>query len=60
MCHCRLFDDPDKEERVLYVQYWQRKLKSNDKVDFPESLVKEIAAQTDGFSLYVNPRHSPF
>ncbi|KZW03762.1 P-loop containing nucleoside triphosphate hydrolase protein [Exidia glandulosa HHB12029] len=45
-----LFDDPDREERTLYVKYWQRKLKSNDKLEFPDSLVKEIAGMTSGFS----------
>ncbi|KAJ6539518.1 P-loop containing nucleoside triphosphate hydrolase protein [Mycena capillaripes] len=45
-----LFDDPDKDERVLYVQYWQNKLKSNDKIDFPDALVDEVAGLTDQFS----------
>ena len=45
-----LFDIPDKEERALYCRYWQRKLSSNDKVDFPDSLVGTIAGLTDGFS----------
>ena len=45
-----LFDDPDEEERTLYIQYWQAKLKTNPKISFPDSLVKEVAAQTDKFS----------
>ena len=45
-----MFDDPDEDERTLYVQYWQNKLKNNKKVAFPDSLVKDVAAQTDGFS----------
>jgi hypothetical protein len=45
-----LFDDPNKAARVLYAQYWQRKLKDNDEVSFPDSLVTEIAEETDRFS----------
>lgn len=44
------FDDPDREERKLYVQYWQNKLKSNKSIDFPDSLVDEIVDDTDKFS----------
>ena len=44
------FDNPDREERKLYVQYWQGKLKSNKSIDFPDSLVDEIADDTDKFS----------
>ncbi len=57
-----LFDDPDEEERTLYIRYWQNKLKGNDRISFPDSLVKDVATQTDGFSfaylkeaLYVLP-----
>ncbi|KAN0097427.1 P-loop containing nucleoside triphosphate hydrolase protein [Tylopilus felleus] len=45
-----LFDDPDYQERVLYVKYWQKKLKDNDEISFPESLVEEVAELTQGFS----------
>ncbi|KAJ6490412.1 P-loop containing nucleoside triphosphate hydrolase protein [Mycena vitilis] len=45
-----LFDDPDRDERVLYVQYWQSKLKSNKEIDFPDALVDEVASQTEQFS----------
>ncbi|KAI0053596.1 P-loop containing nucleoside triphosphate hydrolase protein [Auriscalpium vulgare] len=45
-----LYDDPSRDARVLYVQYWQGKLKDNDKVDFPDGLVQEIADLTDRFS----------
>ncbi|KAJ7750905.1 P-loop containing nucleoside triphosphate hydrolase protein [Mycena metata] len=45
-----LFDDPDLEERTLYAQYWQNKLKSNEEIDFPDALVDEAAEQTDKFS----------
>ena len=44
------FPDPDEEERTLYIQYWQNKLQGNKKISFPDSLVKEIASETDGFS----------
>ncbi|KAH8106023.1 P-loop containing nucleoside triphosphate hydrolase protein [Cristinia sonorae] len=44
------FDDPDKDERALYAKYWQHKLKSNKDIDFPDSLVDEIAAATEKFS----------
>jgi len=45
-----LFADPDKEERVLYVKYWQKKLASNPEIEFPDSLVGEVADITYGFS----------
>ncbi|THH15203.1 hypothetical protein EW146_g5223, partial [Bondarzewia mesenterica] len=45
-----LFDDPNLAARTLYVQYWQEKLKDNQDVVFPDSLVKEIAETTDRFS----------
>jgi len=45
-----LFDDPDKEERALYAKYWQTKLKSNNDIEFPDSLLDEIAAATEKFS----------
>ncbi|KAL0067612.1 hypothetical protein AAF712_005327 [Marasmius tenuissimus] len=46
----RLFDDPDRDERALYAQYWQRKLADKNTVDFPDSLVNKIAAATSKFS----------
>jgi hypothetical protein len=45
-----LFDDPDHQERVLYAKYWQEKLKDNDEISFPVSLVEEVAELTQGFS----------
>ncbi|TRM68103.1 P-loop containing nucleoside triphosphate hydrolase protein [Schizophyllum amplum] len=45
-----LFDDPDADERFLYCQYWQRKLESNKRLDFPDSLAKDIAERTSKFS----------
>ncbi|ESK96282.1 atp-dependent zn protease [Moniliophthora roreri MCA 2997] len=45
-----LFDDPDRDERVLYARYWQNKLRCNNSVDFPDTLVGEIADATSKFS----------
>ncbi|TFK43716.1 P-loop containing nucleoside triphosphate hydrolase protein [Crucibulum laeve] len=45
-----LFDDPDRDERALYVAYWQKKLKSNKAIEFPDRLVDEVADLTDKFS----------
>ncbi|OBZ77167.1 putative ATPase YjoB [Grifola frondosa] len=45
-----LFDDPDRDERALYVKYWQGKLKNNKSISFPDSLVEEVADSTDKFS----------
>ena len=44
------FQDPDAEERKLYVQYWQNKLKENKDIHFPDSLVREVAEETPKFS----------
>lgn len=49
LCNSK-FDDPDHDERILYVQYWQNKLKSNKEISFPDSLVEEVASSTDRFS----------
>ena len=46
----RLFDDPDRDERALYAKYWQHKLKGNKDVEFPDTLVDEIASSTNKFS----------
>ncbi|KAJ7765062.1 P-loop containing nucleoside triphosphate hydrolase protein [Mycena maculata] len=45
-----LFDDPSREERALYVKYWQNKLKSNKEIEFPDSLVDEVTDLTPKFS----------
>jgi hypothetical protein len=51
MCFlCSKFDDPTREERVLYVKYWQDKLESNKEIEFPDALVDEVADLTDQFS----------
>ncbi|KAG8882632.1 hypothetical protein FRB97_007978 [Tulasnella sp. 331] len=41
---------PTKEERGLYMKYWQKKLKNNNKISFPDSLLEKIVSLTDGFS----------
>ncbi len=48
--YCSMFDDPDDEERKLYVQYWQGKLKNNKDISFPDSLASEIVDSTARFS----------
>lgn len=50
MSSSRLFDDPDRDERALYAKYWQHKLKGNKDVEFPDTLVDEIASSTNKFS----------
>ena len=61
-----MFDDPDEDERKLYVQYWQNKLKSNKDISFPDSLVDDVVNKTTKFSfaylkeaLYVLPHLFP-
>jgi len=45
-----LFDNPTHDERVLYVIYWQKKLRHNEGVSFPDILRDEIANLTYDFS----------
>ncbi|KIY49385.1 P-loop containing nucleoside triphosphate hydrolase protein [Fistulina hepatica ATCC 64428] len=45
-----LFDNPDLDERMLYAQYWQRKLENNTEIDFPDALLQIIVDLTDKFS----------
>jgi len=45
-----LFDNPTHDERVLYVEYWQKKLKHNKEIAFPDTLRDEIATLTYDFS----------
>lgn len=45
-----LFDDPSRDERILYCEYWRNKLKSNDKIDFPKVMSAMIADITGNFS----------
>jgi SpoVK/Ycf46/Vps4 family AAA+-type ATPase len=44
------FEDPTREERVLYCEYWRNKLRNNKKVDFPEEMSARIADITNNFS----------
>ena len=44
------FENPTKEERLQYAQYWQNKLKDNKDIDFPDSLAEEVVELTDNFS----------
>ena len=44
------FDDPDKDERIQYAEYWRNKLKNNKKIDFPEEMSAAVADITHGFS----------
>jgi SpoVK/Ycf46/Vps4 family AAA+-type ATPase len=45
-----LFPQPNKGERALYAQYWQKKLKDKKSIDFPVKLCIPIAEITDDFS----------
>lgn len=45
-----LFPDPAMKERKRYCQYWQKKLKDNDEVKFPDKLLEPIASLMDKFS----------
>ena len=45
-----LFPNPDEPQRVQYAHYWQKKLESNEEIDFPDALCDGIASITDGFS----------
>ncbi|KAJ1309035.1 hypothetical protein OPQ81_004716 [Rhizoctonia solani] len=41
---------PNRDERIQYAQYWQRKLKDNKEISFPDSLVDKVADLSPGFS----------
>jgi transitional endoplasmic reticulum ATPase len=45
-----LFEDPSRDERVLYCEYWRNKLRYNKKIDFPMEMCDRIADITNGFS----------
>ncbi|KAF9651126.1 P-loop containing nucleoside triphosphate hydrolase protein [Thelephora ganbajun] len=45
-----LFNNPTHDERILYVEYWQKKLKHNKEISFPDTLRDEIANLTYDFS----------
>jgi transitional endoplasmic reticulum ATPase len=44
------FDDPNRDERIQYAEYWRNKLKDNKKVDFPKEMSARVADITDSFS----------
>ncbi|UZP41715.1 hypothetical protein NXS19_009531 [Fusarium pseudograminearum] len=44
------FPDPNLEQREAYSRFWQKKLKSNKEIEFPDELCKAIAEITDKFS----------
>ncbi|KAK5627964.1 hypothetical protein RRF57_003679 [Xylaria bambusicola] len=44
------FPDPNKEQRVAYCKFWQRKLADNKDIEFPNELCEAIADITDKFS----------
>lgn len=45
-----LFPNPTKDERRAYALYWKKKLASNKAIEFPDSLVDEVAEATPKFS----------
>jgi len=45
-----LFPRPSWDERVLYSEYWRRKLKNKPAIEFPQKLNNSVADITDGFS----------
>jgi transitional endoplasmic reticulum ATPase len=45
-----LFPDPNLRQRVKYCQYWQRKLKNNKEIEFPDEICEAAASITNGFS----------
>jgi transitional endoplasmic reticulum ATPase len=45
-----LFPDPNLEQRVQYCEFWQKKLKKNKAIEFPNELCKAIAEITKEFS----------
>lgn len=44
------FPVPNHEERIMYCDYWRRKLQHNKKVEFPEKLSPAIADITQDFT----------
>lgn len=44
------FKIPAYEERILYVEYWKKKLEKNSKIDFDPAISDVVAKLTDGFS----------
>nr|XP_019049576.1 hypothetical protein I302_03365 [Kwoniella bestiolae CBS 10118]OCF28506.1 hypothetical protein I302_03365 [Kwoniella bestiolae CBS 10118] len=44
------FPDPSKAQRRDYAKWWQNRLHSNGKIEFPDSLLDEFADKTGNFS----------
>ncbi|WVQ61885.1 uncharacterized protein L199_000018 [Kwoniella botswanensis] len=44
------FPDPSRAQRRDYAKWWQDNLRSNEKIDFPDSLPDEFADKTGNFS----------
>ncbi|KAF2476659.1 P-loop containing nucleoside triphosphate hydrolase protein [Lindgomyces ingoldianus] len=44
------FPDPDFAQRVQYAQFWQRKLRHNEEIEFPDDMCPAVAKITDKFS----------
>jgi hypothetical protein len=45
-----MFANPAKGERRQYAVYWQKKLKPNEDIEFPDELLDQFADKTDKFS----------
>merc|ERR1712098_623856 len=45
-----LFPNPSIDERVQYCHYWQKKLRDNKEIEFPDDICRAAAKITDGFS----------
>ncbi|RYC86335.1 hypothetical protein BFJ63_vAg10858 [Fusarium oxysporum f. sp. narcissi] len=44
------FPDPNIDQREAYCRFWQKKLKPNKDIEFPDKLCRAIAEITDKFS----------
>lgn len=44
------FPDPNYTQRVQYAKFWQRKLRSNEDIEFPDKMCPAVARITDKFS----------
>jgi transitional endoplasmic reticulum ATPase len=45
-----VFENPSRDERAQYSDYWRNKLKGNKKVEFPEEMSARVADLTADFS----------
>jgi len=50
MLNSSTFSNPAEGERRQYAVYWQKKLKSNKDIEFPDELLDQFAEKTDKFS----------